>query len=43
MTIQNAKEHINYGLMLAGDLYTAKSMDKTKPHMAVIVGAPVAA
>lgn len=29
-----------YGLMLAGDLYTAKSMDKTKPHMAVIVGAP---
>ena len=29
-----------YGLMLAGDLYTAKSMDKTKPQMAVIVGAP---
>lgn len=29
-----------YGLMLAGDLYTPKAMDKTKPHMAVIVGAP---
>ncbi len=29
-----------YGLMLAGDLYTAKSMDRTKPQMAVIVGAP---
>ncbi len=29
-----------YGLMLAGDLYTAKEMDQTKPQMAVIVGAP---
>ena len=29
-----------YGLMLAGDLYTAKQMDKTKRHMALIVGAP---
>lgn len=29
-----------YGLMLAGDLYTAKDMDKTKPQMALIVGAP---
>lgn len=29
-----------YGLMLAGDLYMAKAMDKTKPQMAVIVGAP---
>ena len=24
-----------YGLMLAGDLYTAKQMDKTKRHMAL--------
>ena len=29
-----------YGLMLAGDLYMAKDMDKTKPQMALIVGAP---
>lgn len=29
-----------YGLMLAGDLYTAKDMDRAQPHMAVIVGAP---
>ena len=29
-----------YGLMIAGDLYMGKSMDKTKPHMAVIVGPP---
>lgn len=29
-----------YGLMLAGDLYTAKSMDRSKPQMAVVVGAP---
>ena len=29
-----------YGLMLAGDLYTAKGMDRSKPQMAVIVGAP---
>lgn len=29
-----------YGLMLAGDLYTAKGMDRSQPQMAVIVGAP---
>lgn len=29
-----------YGLMLAGDLYTSKTMDKTKPQAAVVVGAP---
>lgn len=29
-----------YGLMLAGDLYMTKDMDKTKPQMALIVGAP---
>lgn len=29
-----------YGLMLAGDLYMAKDIDKTKPQMALIVGAP---
>lgn len=29
-----------YGLMLAGDLYTAKGMDKTVPHMALVIGAP---
>ena len=29
-----------YGLMLAGDLYTAEEMDKSKPQMALIVGAP---
>ena len=29
-----------YGLMLAGDLYLAKDMDKTTPQMALIVGAP---
>ena len=29
-----------YGLMLAGDLYTAKDLDKKKPRMALIVGAP---
>ena len=29
-----------YGLMIAGDLYTAKDMDKTARHMALIVGAP---
>ena len=29
-----------YGLMIAGDLYTAKDMDKTAKHMALIVGAP---
>lgn len=29
-----------YGIMIAGDLYTAKDMDKTAKHMALIVGAP---
>ena len=29
-----------YGLMIAGDLYTAKELDRTKTHGAVIVGAP---
>lgn len=29
-----------YGLMLAGDLYTAKELDPTKKYAAVIVGAP---
>ena len=29
-----------YGLLFAGDLYTAKDMDKTGRHMALIVGAP---
>lgn len=29
-----------YGLMIAGDLYTAKGMDKTVPHMALVIGAP---
>lgn len=29
-----------YGLMLAGDLYTAKAMDKTKAQMALVIGAP---
>lgn len=29
-----------YGLMLAGDLYTANGMDRSQPQMAVIVGAP---
>ena len=29
-----------YGLMLAGDLYMAKDMDKATPQMALIVGAP---
>ena len=29
-----------YDLIIAGDLYTAKTMDKIKPQMAVIVGAP---
>lgn len=29
-----------YGLMLAGDLYAARTLDKTKRHMALIVGAP---
>lgn len=29
-----------YGLMLAGDLYTPKDIDREKPQMAVVVGAP---
>lgn len=29
-----------YGLMLAGDLYMAKDLDKTQKHTAVIIGAP---
>lgn len=29
-----------YGLMLAGDLYTPKDMDKSRPHCGLIVGAP---
>lgn len=29
-----------YGIALAGDLYTAKDMDKNRKHKAVIVGAP---
>ena len=29
-----------YGLALAGDLYTLKTMDKTKKHAAIVVGAP---
>lgn len=29
-----------YGLMIAGDLYTEKDLDKAQKHMAVIVGAP---
>lgn len=29
-----------YGLMIAGDLYTAKTMDRTRQYPALIVGAP---
>ena len=29
-----------YGLMIAGDLYIGKDIDKTKKHTAIIVGAP---
>lgn len=29
-----------YGLILAGDLYTAKDMDKTEKYPAIVVGAP---
>jgi len=29
-----------YGLMIAGDLYTAKNLDKSGKHAAIIVGAP---
>lgn len=29
-----------YGLALAGDLYTAKDMDKSEKQMAVVIGAP---
>lgn len=29
-----------YGLALAGDLYTAKDMDKTQKHLAIVVSAP---
>lgn len=29
-----------YGIALAGDLYTAKNMDKNKKHIALVVGAP---
>lgn len=29
-----------YGIAIAGDLYTPRDMDKSKKHMAVIVGAP---
>ncbi|HIT33845.1 MAG TPA: alpha/beta hydrolase [Candidatus Faecousia intestinigallinarum] len=29
-----------YGLTLAGDLYTARDMDKTQRHPAIVVGAP---
>ncbi len=29
-----------YGLMIAGDLYTAKNIDKSKKYPAVVVGAP---
>lgn len=29
-----------YGLMLAGDLYMSKDLDRSKPQMAVVVGAP---
>lgn len=38
------REHVRYynryGIALAGDLYTAKTMDQKQKHMAVIVGAP---
>ena len=38
------REHIRYynryGIALAGDIYMAKDMDKTKKHTAVVVGAP---
>ena len=41
---QVARKHVRYpnryGLMIAGDLYTAKNFDQKQKHMAVIVGAP---
>jgi len=47
--IANLSENVNrepvtyknrYGMTIAGDLYTAKDIDKTKKHPALIVGAP---
>lgn len=39
------REHVRYynryGIALAGDLYTAKTMDQKQKHMAVIVGAAI--
>ena len=41
------REHVRYynryGIALAGDLYTAKTMDQKQKHMAVIVGRHMAA
>ena len=38
------RKHIRYnnryGIILAGDLYTPKDMDKSKKYTAVVVGAP---
>ena len=41
---QAERKHVRYrnryGIALAGDLYTPKDMDRSKKHMAVVVGAP---
>lgn len=41
------REHVRYqnryGLAIAGDLYTAKGMNREEKHPALIVGAPTAA
>ncbi|WP_124098179.1 alpha/beta hydrolase [Ruminococcus sp. Marseille-P6503] len=36
----NVRYNNRYGLALAGDLYNSRDLDKSRKHMAVIVGAP---